>query len=61
LVVRELSIEDYPKVIALWRQTEGLGLSDADAQDNIGRFSERDVPSDGLRTGLNRSRPAADS
>lgn len=34
-------MEDYAPVIALWRESEGVGLSDADSPDAIARYLER--------------------
>ena len=36
--VVNMGIEDYAEVIALWRSTEGLGLSKADSEEGISRF-----------------------
>ncbi len=36
-----MTIEDYDVVIALWRSTEGIGLSDADSRENIQSYLER--------------------
>jgi ribosomal protein S18 acetylase RimI-like enzyme len=41
LAVREMTIEDYDPVYALWEASEGLGLSDADSKEGIKRFLER--------------------
>jgi ribosomal protein S18 acetylase RimI-like enzyme len=38
---REMTIGDYPQVYALWEKTEGVGLSDADARENIAQFLAR--------------------
>lgn len=45
IVIRAMTIEDYAQVIQLWSNTEGIGLSDADTQENIKKFLERN---DGL-------------
>ena len=37
----EMTIEDYPLVFALWENTEGVGLSDADSKENIALFLQR--------------------
>ena len=37
----EMTIEDYPRVFALWERTEGVGLSDADSIENITQFLDR--------------------
>src|SRR5512142_1291267 len=36
--IRELDISDYDALIALWRETPGIGLSTADARDSIASF-----------------------
>ncbi|HWR44139.1 GNAT family N-acetyltransferase [Sporomusa sp.] len=36
--IRELMPEDYEAAIALWQKTPGMGLSDADSQENIVGF-----------------------
>jgi hypothetical protein len=33
--IREMTIENYDKSIALWRVTEGMWLSEADSRDSI--------------------------
>ena len=38
LSLREMSIDDYPEVYALWEKTEGIGLSDTDSKENIAQF-----------------------
>ena len=37
----EMKIEYYESVIALWRKTEGIGLSSADSRQAIGGYLER--------------------
>jgi N-acetylglutamate synthase len=37
----EFSMDDYAEVIELWRATEGVGLSAADAPEQIARYLER--------------------
>jgi ribosomal protein S18 acetylase RimI-like enzyme len=39
--IREMSIEDYQPVYALWEVSEGVGLSDADSKEGIKHFLER--------------------
>ena len=39
--IREMTIEDYEPVYALWHASEGVGLSDADSKEGIKRFLER--------------------
>lgn len=41
LEIRPLVIEDYETVMDLWKNTEGIGLSDADSEENIKSFLER--------------------
>jgi putative acetyltransferase len=36
-----MTVEDYPDVIALWRSSEGLGLSDADEPGAIAAYLKR--------------------
>ena len=50
--IREMTIDDYEPIYALWQNTEGIGLSDADSKEGIKRFLERNpglsfVASDG--------------
>ncbi len=39
--IREMTIGDYEKICALWKVSEGVGLSDADSKEGIKRFLER--------------------
>ena len=39
--IREMTIQDYDAVIALWQSVEGVGLSSADAREPIARYLER--------------------
>ncbi|OGO39833.1 MAG: GNAT family N-acetyltransferase [Chloroflexi bacterium RBG_16_57_9] len=41
VIIREMHIQDYDAVLALWQASEGIGLSDADVRDNIARYLER--------------------
>jgi ribosomal protein S18 acetylase RimI-like enzyme len=41
ITIRELTIEDYPQVIALWEETENIGISSADSIDNLEVFIKR--------------------
>lgn len=41
LNIREMTIEDYEDVYALWDASEGIGLSDADSKEGIKRFLKR--------------------
>ncbi|MGD0036352.1 MAG: GNAT family N-acetyltransferase [Bacteroidota bacterium] len=38
---REMTINDYNRILALWQKTPGLGLSDADLLKGIRAFLER--------------------
>ena len=38
LDIREMSIDDYDKVITLWRTAEGVGLSESDTRDNVASY-----------------------
>jgi N-acetylglutamate synthase len=37
-MLRPFSMNDYDAAIALWRETEGIGLSEADSRENIAYF-----------------------
>lgn len=39
--VREMIVGDYEQMIALWKNTPGIGISDADSKKNISQFLER--------------------
>ena len=39
--LRAMTIEDYEPVYALWKASEGLGLSDADSKEGIKHFLKR--------------------
>ncbi len=39
--IREMTIGDYDEVLALWQACEGIGLRDADSQEGVARFLER--------------------
>ncbi|MGD8232005.1 GNAT family N-acetyltransferase [Vibrio sp. TRT 1302] len=39
--IREMEIADYDKVIALWGQTEGMSIRDADSRESIANYLER--------------------
>ena len=41
LTYRHMTIADYDQLIALWADTPGIGLSDADEKKNIGYFLSR--------------------
>ena len=40
-VIRAMTIDDYDKVIELWRKTEGIALSDTDEREPMRRFLDR--------------------
>lgn len=37
----EMTIEDYEEVYSIWSQTEGMGLSESDSEEEIGKFLRR--------------------
>jgi putative acetyltransferase len=39
--IESMTIQDYDEVYDLWKNSEGLGLSDADSRDGIANFLER--------------------
>jgi ribosomal protein S18 acetylase RimI-like enzyme len=39
--IREMTMADYESAMTLWEKTEGIGLSQADSRENIGRFLSR--------------------
>jgi ribosomal protein S18 acetylase RimI-like enzyme len=39
--LREMTIDDYQSVYAVWEGSEGIGLSDADSKEGIKRFLAR--------------------
>jgi N-acetylglutamate synthase len=39
--IEAMTLEDYAEVTALWRASEGIGLSTADSREGIARFLER--------------------
>ncbi len=41
IVIREMVVQDYGEVLALWRVSEGVGLSDADSEESIARYLAR--------------------
>ncbi|MBN1993088.1 MAG: GNAT family N-acetyltransferase [Anaerolineae bacterium] len=43
LTIVPFTLEHYEPVIALWRHTEGVGLSSADSRENIRAYLERNV------------------
>ena len=43
IVIREMDIQDYEKIMDLWWHAEGVRLSDADSKENIGKFLKRNA------------------
>jgi ribosomal protein S18 acetylase RimI-like enzyme len=41
ITFRELTLEDFPQVIALWKNTENIGISSADSIENLEVFLQR--------------------
>jgi N-acetylglutamate synthase len=39
--IRDMVIGDYEQIIDLWKNSPGIGLSDADSKRNINQFLER--------------------
>ncbi|MFS1430561.1 GNAT family N-acetyltransferase, partial [Vibrio splendidus] len=39
--IREMAISDYDSVIALWCQTEGMSIRDADSKESIASYLDR--------------------
>lgn len=39
--VRDFTLSDYNRAVALWRASEGVGLNDSDTREGIARFLER--------------------
>ena len=40
-MIRPMRIEDYDSVVTLWRDTDGIVLSDTDEREPMGRFLSR--------------------
>lgn len=40
-MLREMAISDYQQVMNLWSETEGMQLREADSEENIGKYLER--------------------
>jgi putative acetyltransferase len=40
-ITREMNIQDYGKVLDIWKSTPGIGLSEADSRESIHRFLSR--------------------
>ena len=43
IVIRQMSIQDYRDVLALWRSSKGVVVSDADSMDSIERYLNRNA------------------
>lgn len=43
MMYREMKIDDYDEVIALWKETEGVGLSSADSREAIAFYLGRNA------------------
>ena len=41
IVIREMTVRDYDEVLALWRTSEGVGLSDADLEAGVACYLHR--------------------
>lgn len=41
IVIQEMTTQDCDEVLALWRTSEGVGLSDADSEEGVARFLDR--------------------
>src|SRR5262245_48726841 len=41
LRLRDMTMADYDSAVALWRDCDGIGLSDADSREGIRRFLRR--------------------
>jgi putative acetyltransferase len=41
IAIERLTMEMYDEVVALWRESEGVGLSDADSREKIRSYLER--------------------
>ena len=39
--LRAMTIHDYPEVMSLWQQTEGVGLTESDSEEGIDAFLRR--------------------
>jgi ribosomal protein S18 acetylase RimI-like enzyme len=43
MIVREMAIEDYDSVVALWQATEGVGLNESDSREGIESYLLRNA------------------
>jgi ribosomal protein S18 acetylase RimI-like enzyme len=41
VLIQEMTIQDYDEVYALWKESEGIDLSNIDSRSTINRFLER--------------------
>jgi len=41
IVIQEMTTQDYDEVLTLWRSSEGVGLSDADLEEGVAHFLDR--------------------
>ena len=41
LIIKEMSIDQYDQILALWQASNGVGLSEADSRAGIAGFLER--------------------
>jgi ribosomal protein S18 acetylase RimI-like enzyme len=41
VLIQEMTIRDYDEVRALWEESEGIEISDADSRDGVARFLKR--------------------
>jgi ribosomal protein S18 acetylase RimI-like enzyme len=41
VTIREMTLDDYDAVLSLWQASDGVGLSEADARENVAGYLER--------------------
>ena len=46
--IRAMTDADYPQVVALWRQTEGIGLSESDSPTAVSAYLQRNPGMSGI-------------
>ena len=56
ITIREMKISDYMQVFKLWSCIEGIGLSDADTEENISTFLKRNIDLSFVAEGSSTSR-----
>ena len=39
--IREMEVEDFPQVLALWNRIEGVGLNESDSEEQLTQFLKR--------------------